>query len=96
MSELGQKPHLRKVRFWRKADIRETPTSVKCQTEKNSVRAIVFRFAPESGPYSMQTALRILCQSATLHAWFEMKEAANEPTYLAITKLWVLRHFLHS
>src|ERR1700738_2811917 len=26
-AEMGQKPHLRKVRFWRKADIRETPTS---------------------------------------------------------------------
>jgi homoserine O-acetyltransferase len=29
MSQMGQKPHLRKVRF--KADIRETPTSVKCR-----------------------------------------------------------------
>src|ERR1700730_18678553 len=33
------------------------------QTEKNSVRAIVFRFAPESGPCSRQTALRI-CANA--------------------------------
>jgi hypothetical protein len=30
---LGQKPHLRKVRFWRKADNRETPTSVKCNDQ---------------------------------------------------------------
>jgi hypothetical protein len=28
---MGQKPRLRKVRLWRKADIRGTPTSVKCQ-----------------------------------------------------------------
>jgi hypothetical protein len=29
------------------------------QTEKNSVRANVFRISPESGPYSRQSALRI-------------------------------------
>jgi hypothetical protein len=29
------------------------------QTEKNSVRANVFRVTPESGPCSMQSALRI-------------------------------------
>src|SRR5216683_5803930 len=33
--------------------------SVQGQTEKNSVRANVFRVAPESGPCSMQSALRI-------------------------------------
>ena len=31
-------------------------TSAKGQTEKNSLRAIVFRVAPESGPCSMQSA----------------------------------------
>src|SRR6266849_9879849 len=38
----------------------ERPMSVRGQTEKNSVRAYVFRFALELGHCSMQSALRIL------------------------------------
>jgi len=32
---------LRKVRFWRKADLRETPTSVKCQIN-DPLRVVAF------------------------------------------------------
>jgi hypothetical protein len=37
------------------------------QTEKNSMRANVFRFAPESGPCAMQSAVRI-CANKRLHS----------------------------
>src|ERR1700676_5108929 len=44
MSGVGQKPHLRKVRFWRKADIRETPTSAKCHERNSAERALQVTF----------------------------------------------------
>jgi hypothetical protein len=53
------------------------PMSVAGQTEKNSVRAKVFRIAPESGPCAIQSALRICARSRHVNIEFVKSISAN-------------------
>ena len=53
------------VRFWESPEVKVLRATR--QTEKNSVRAKVFRIAPESGPCAIQLALRICTKLGRRH-----------------------------
>jgi hypothetical protein len=66
--------------------------SLSGQTEKNSVRAIVFRFAPESGPYSMRSALLICAMNRQMARASCAKEKAARRRLLNLSLMIVTWH----
>src|ERR1700682_4789816 len=75
--DVGQAPQFRTLPLSERNDKARARMSVEGQTEKNSVRANVFRFALELGHCSMQSALRI-CAISRLSRYKKSWKANRE------------------